>query len=73
LDEILSGRNGGPSSGALHIRTARVYDHVQQQNRRVPTVYLLKPDRRRYWTRSASMRDADAIAGDIMTWQGDSA
>ena len=71
LDALLSGRHGGPSSGALHIRTARVYDHVQQQNRRVPTVYLLKPDRRRYWTRSAAMRDADAIAGDIMTWQGD--
>lgn len=49
-------------------RIVRVYDTVQQANRRIPTVYLVKPDQIRHWTRTMAMRDADAIAADIMAW-----
>ena len=54
-------------------RTARVYSFVKVGRRQVPTVFLIKPDQQRFWTRSMALRDADAIALDIMTWQGSSA
>ena len=33
---------------------------------KVPTIYLVKPDRVRYWTRSMALRDADEVVADIM-------
>ncbi len=54
---------------AFYRRVARIYDVTDRDGKRVPTVYLIKPDRRRYWTKTAAMRDADNIAADIMTWQ----
>jgi len=53
-------------------RTARVYDFVRDGRRRIPTVFLAKPDQCRYWTRSMALRDADAVAADIMTWRSGS-
>jgi hypothetical protein len=35
----------------------------------VPTVFIVKPDQVRYWTRSMALRDADEVAGDIMLWR----
>lgn len=55
--------------GIFYQRVARVYDTVQYRGVKVPTVYLIKPDRLRYWTRSAAMRDADEVAADLMSWQ----
>jgi hypothetical protein len=37
--------------------------------RNIPTVFLIKPNQIRYWTRSMAMRDADEVAGDIMLWR----
>jgi hypothetical protein len=34
---------------------------------KIPTIYLIKPDKIRYWTRSMALRDADEVAADIMT------
>ena len=48
---------------------ARVYSFVEVDGRRVPTVFLIKPDQRRFWTRSMGIRDADAVSADIMTWR----
>lgn len=50
-------------------RIVRVYDTVRHEGRRIPTVYLVKPDQIRYWTRTMAMRDADAVAVDIMCWR----
>jgi hypothetical protein len=36
---------------------------------KIPTIYLIKPDKIRYWTRSMALRDADEVAADIMTWR----
>jgi hypothetical protein len=30
------------------------------------TIYIVKPDQRRYWTRASALRDADEIYTDIM-------
>ncbi|MFH0980882.1 MAG: N-6 DNA methylase, partial [Planctomycetota bacterium] len=58
----------GHEGGIFYQRVARVYDTVRHQDANVPTVYLIKPDRLRYWTRSAAMRDADEVAADLMSW-----
>lgn len=59
----------GREGGIFYQRVARVYDTVKRRGVGVPTVYLIKPDRLRYWTRSAAMRDADDVAADLMSWR----
>ena len=49
----------------LDHRVARVYE----ANGGVPTVFLVKPDQRRFWTRSMALQDADEVATDIFRWQ----
>ncbi|MDI1444691.1 N-6 DNA methylase [Polyangium sp. 6x1] len=63
-DILLSQRR--KSGGIFYQATARVYDSVQVGARRVPTVYLVKPNRMRYWTGSRALRDADDVAADII-------
>ncbi|MCX5638593.1 MAG: N-6 DNA methylase [Planctomycetota bacterium] len=58
--------------GIFYQRVARVYDTVDIDGKKVPTIFIIKPDQVRYWTRSMAMRDADEIAGDIMLWQDSS-
>ena len=54
------------SSGSVyHARIARIY----QSRDNVPTVFIIKPDLARYWTRSAGLSDADEVALDIFRWQ----
>lgn len=45
-------------------RVVRIYDN----NEGVPTVYLIKPDQKRYWLRSQALRDADEVSADIVPW-----
>ena len=61
LDGVVKG--GG---GIYYQRVARVYSPIRVGDDLIPTVFLIKPDRIRYWTRSAAQRDADAIAADAM-------
>jgi hypothetical protein len=61
---------GDTSRGGIFFqRVARVYVEEQHGRRTVPTIYIVKPDRIRYWTRSAGMRDADEVAADIWSWK----
>lgn len=70
LDRLLTSRE--PSRGGVfYRRVARAYDHVWADGRRIPTVYMIKPDQKRYWTRSAALRDADDVAADAMWWVQD--
>lgn len=48
-----------------HQRVVRIYDYRDG----VPTIFILKPDARRYWTRSMGLHDADEVAGDFVSWQ----
>jgi hypothetical protein len=58
--------SGDPSRGGIFVqRIARVYVEERHGRQTVPTIYIVKPDRIRYWTRSAGMRDADEIAADM--------
>lgn len=58
---------GGESLGGsiYHQRVVRIYDCRDG----VPTIFILKPDARRYWTRSMGLYDADEVAGDFVSWQ----
>lgn len=49
-------------------RCVRTYDSNHVQGNTVLIVYIIKPDQIRYWTRSMALRDADAIASDLMVW-----
>jgi type I restriction-modification system DNA methylase subunit len=61
---------GRTNGGIFYQRVARIYDTVSIGGGKVPTIFIVKPDQARYWTRSMAMRDADEIAGDILLWQG---
>lgn len=52
-------------SGIYQQRVARVYETLNN----IPTVFMIKPDMRRYWTRSAGLSDADEVALDLFNWR----
>ena len=56
LDALLKEVRG---SGVEMTRVARLYDGR--------FIFLLKPDRLRFWTRSIALRDADDILADLRT------
>ena len=67
--KFLKSPSGRTNGGIFYQRVARIYDTMLIGGRKVPTVFIVKPDQVRYWTRSMAMRDADEIAGDIMLWR----
>ncbi len=68
LEEVL--RAKPPTSGGITFqRVARAYSHYVSGRRRVPTLYIIKPDQARYWTACAGMRDADEAFNEIMLWE----
>ena len=52
------------SGGIYYQRIARIYDVIDG----VPTVCLIKPDQRRFWTRSKGLVDGDEVALDLYMW-----
>ena len=66
LNKVLLERGNTEEGGIFYQRVAKVYDSVQLNGITVPTIYLIKPDKIRYWTRSMALRDADEVAADIM-------
>jgi len=69
LDRELLQTRGRRHGGVFFQRVARVYSQYPQEGRLIPTVYIIKPDRIRYWTRSAALRDADEVAADVQLWR----
>ncbi len=59
----------GHKEGIFYQRVARIYTSSQIQGQTVPTIYFVKPDKIRYWTRSMALRDADEVAADIILWR----
>lgn len=47
-------------------RVAFLFHSHVEDGQRIPSLYIIKPDQRRYWTRSLAMRDADQLAGAIL-------
>jgi len=68
LNKLYMKRGSIEDGGIFYQRVARIYDSVQLDGLNIPTIYLIKPDKIRYWTRSMALRDADEVAADIMTW-----
>lgn len=59
----------GNKSGIYYQRVARIYAPTKINGQSIPTIYFIKPDQIRYWTRSMAMRDADEVAAEAMFWQ----
>ena len=68
LDAKLLSAGRKVAGGMFYQRVARIYDEFRHGRRSIPTVYIVKPDRVRYWTRSAALRDADEVAADVALW-----
>jgi type I restriction-modification system DNA methylase subunit len=66
LNNLLIDQPNSDNGGIFYQRVARIYDSTNWNGEQVPTVYLIKPDKIRYWTRSMALRDADEVAADIM-------
>jgi hypothetical protein len=45
---------------------ARIYTQVKVGEHAIPSVFLIKPDRIRYWTKSAAQRDADQLGAEAL-------
>lgn len=71
LDKLFLDKANQDDGGIFYQRVARIYDSVQLNGQTVPTIYLIKPDKIRYWTRSMALRDADEVAADIMMWRSE--
>ena len=54
-------RNGG----IYNERIARIYE----ARNGVPTIFVIKPDQKRFWTRSMGLQDGDEVALDLFSWQ----
>ena len=48
-------------------RIVRIYD----SSNGTPTIFILKPDAYRYWTRSMGLHDADEVAADLARWNAE--
>jgi hypothetical protein len=61
-------RQGAQNTSGLGFqRVARLFiSHQAKPDLKIPTVLYLKPDQRRYWTRSQALRDADELVAAIM-------
>lgn len=53
------------SDGIYNQRVARIYE----ASKGVPTVFVIKPDQKRFWTRSMGLQDGDEVALDLFKWQ----
>jgi N-6 DNA Methylase len=51
--------------GIYNQRITRIYDSSSG----TPTIFIVKPDKKRYWTRSCGLRDGDDISADLFQMQ----
>ena len=65
LNQTWLSNNKSRGGSIYHQRVARVYD----DRGNTPTIFILKPDACRYWTRSMGLHDADEVAADFVSWQ----
>lgn len=69
LNDMLLKTGDTENGGIFYQRVAKVYASIELNGINIPTIYLVKPDKIRYWTRSMALRDADEVSADIMTSQ----
>lgn len=71
LNNLFMEQDSSDTGGIFYQRVARVYASTEWHGEQIPTVYLIKPDKVRYWTRSMALRDADEVSADIMLGRTD--
>lgn len=67
---LTSGRSAGSQPGLAFGRVAFLFHTHSSERGRVRSLTIIKPDERRYWSRSQAMRDADEIAAVILRVAG---
>lgn len=65
LNKVFLTQRPSQVGGIFYQRVARLYESIEWNGVKVPTIYLIKPDRIRYWTCSMALRDADEVTADI--------
>jgi hypothetical protein len=58
-------QSGVGRRGIYNERVARIYDSSSG----TPTIFIVKPDMARYWTRSVGLYDGDEVALDLFRWK----
>ncbi|NEP80897.1 MAG: SAM-dependent DNA methyltransferase, partial [Okeania sp. SIO3B3] len=66
LNRLFSPQENTENVSIFYQRVAKIYDSVQLNGETIPTIYFVKPDKIRYWTRSMALRDADEVAAELM-------
>jgi hypothetical protein len=66
LNKLFVRGENAENGNIFYQRTAKIYDSVRLNGETIPTIYFVKPDKIRYWTRSMALRDADEVAADLM-------
>ena len=61
MNHLYKNANGGIYKN----RNVRIYEVIKD----IPTVVVIKPDQKRFWTRSMGLQDGDEVALDIFKWQ----
>ena len=56
------------STTVVHRRVMRAYEVTNG----LPTILIMKPDQKRFWTRSMGLQDGDDVAFDLFMWQRES-
>jgi len=70
-EEALSPKSRALSGEGLGFQRVAFLFHMHiEGGQRIPSLYIIKPDQRRYWTRSLAMRDADQLSGAILRAAG---
>lgn len=63
---LTKGQPAGGQPGITFGRVAFLFHTYNRDNARVRCLTIIKPDERRYWSRSQAMRDADEIAAVVL-------
>ena len=63
--ERLNRKVNSRGGGIYNQRVARIYE----ANNGVPMVFVIKPNQKRFWTRSMGLQDGDEVALDLFRWQ----
>jgi hypothetical protein len=71
LNKLFMAQPSSDNGGIFYQRVARIYTSTTRNGEQVPTVYLVKPDKIRYWTRAMALRDADEVSADIVLGRKD--
>lgn len=69
-DQLKQRPRNATGSGLGFQRVAYFFHPSRENGKRVMNLTIVKPDERRYWTRSMAMRDADQLASSIMKAAG---